>query len=160
LERTKYTDWARHLSEWIPRVAELKLRLTALGIAGAVFALGALLWLWRKPSPRYTTAAFLAFAIMPLGICWTHYFVFAIPLAALCTLDARSPYLLRAVGVLLLLVLLDLTNIVWVTPEMQAVFAVAPPSFPLLQALPMIMVGIVCVAAMALAPREPAQERG
>lgn len=154
LERMQYHDWARHLSEWIPRVADLKLRLTALGIAGAVFACGALLWWWRKPAARFTTVAFLGFAIMPLGICWTHYFVFALPLACLCSFDSRSPYILRAVGLGFLYVLLNLLNIVFVTPELQAVYVVAPPAFPTDQALPMIALAVTCLSCMALAPRE------
>jgi len=122
-----------------------------------VFALGALLWWWRRPCGRYTTVAFLAFAIMPLGICWTHYFVFGLPLAILCSFDARSPYLLRGVGLALLYVLLDLLNITFVTPELQAVYVVAPPAFPTNQALPMILLGLTCSCAMALAPREHAE---
>ena len=153
LERMEYRDWARHLSEWFPRVADLKLRLTALGIAGSVFGLGALLWWWRRPAARFTSVTFLAFAIMPLGICWTHYFVFALPLACLCSFDTRSPYALRALGLGLLYVLLNLLNMVFVTPELQAVYVVVPPGFPWQQALPMLTLGATCLACMALAPR-------
>jgi Glycosyltransferase family 87 len=159
LERFTSPEWSKHLLEWWPRQAGLALRLTSLGIAGLVFVIGAGLWWRRQPSLRYTITAYLAFMLLPLGICWTHYFVFALPLALLCTFGEDSPLALRAIGVTLLGVLLGLLHQVVVDgPQVQA-YLVAPLRYPWRYASPMLLVLSAALGALVLAPRAASELR-
>jgi hypothetical protein len=151
-ERFFSSDWPRHMGEWFPRVADVQLRAAALGSTGALFCIGALLWWIRKPPQRYTVTTYLAFCLVPIGICWTHYFVFALPLAMLCSFDAKSPYLLRALGIVLLAVLLNLVNLVSIPPLEVQFYLVKRAPEPTWQALPIALIMITCLSALALSP--------
>jgi hypothetical protein len=153
-ERFTYPDWSPHLFNWMPHEAELRLRLWALGVAGLVMAAGAALWWLRRPASRFTVAAFLAFMLLPLGICWTHYFAFAIPLGLVCMFDAKSPLSLRALGTALLTIHMGIMSRVAVPAD----YLSAPARYPWQQTAPMALTIAVILAALALAPREEAEE--
>ncbi|HKO94302.1 MAG TPA: glycosyltransferase 87 family protein [Polyangiaceae bacterium] len=155
LERFVYPDWSPRLFEWIPRYAQLRLRLWALGSAGLVMAAGAALWWLRRPASRYTIAAYLAFMLLPLGICWTHYFAFAIPLGLLCTFDAKSPLLLRALGTALLTIHMGIMIRIEVPLDY---YLPGPVRYPWQQAAPMALTIVLILAALAFAPREETEE--
>lgn len=153
LERFANPDWSKHLGEWIPRAPQLQHRLAALGSAGLVLVLGAGLWWRRRPSQRYTIAAYLAFMLLPLGICWTHYFVFALPLALVCAFAEDSPLALRAIGIALLGMLLGLMVQVLVSAQLQQHYLVQPQRYPWRYTAPVALVIVTLLGALALAPR-------
>ncbi|HKU43100.1 MAG TPA: glycosyltransferase 87 family protein, partial [Polyangiales bacterium] len=153
LERLFQPDWGRHVLEWLPRAPEPAYRAAALASAAAVFLVGFALWWWRKPATSYTIAAVLAALLLPLGITWTHYFAFAIPLACLCTFDPKAPAALRVIGVVLLAELIGLAEYAGIPNDRFGQFFSNPPRYPWRQALPIILVIVAVIAALALAPR-------
>lgn len=159
LERFTYPDWSKRVYEWMPRDADLKLRLLALAIAGAVFVASAVMWWRRRPQQRYTIAAYLAFMLLPLGICWTHYFVFALPLAMLCTFRDDSPFALRVLGISLLAILLGLMVQVGISQYAFQLYQTQPLRFPWRHATPIALVIANILGCMALAPREAREAR-
>jgi hypothetical protein len=150
-ERLTFQDWSTHVFDWQPHEAALKLRLAALGSAGLVFIVGAILWWRRRPGDHYTVAAWFAFMLLPLGICWTHYFVFALPLALVCAFAEDSPVALRLLGVALLALLLGIPHVGVANPIYQS-YLTQPVRYPWREAAPIVLVGCALLAALALAP--------
>jgi hypothetical protein len=151
-ERFAYSDWSQHLHEWLPRRADPTLRAGALGVSVAVFLLAALIWWRRRPAPDWTGAAWLAFMLMPLGICWTHYFIFAFPLAFITALSERSPPALRVLGLGLLALLLAIQVTYDVPPAEYYSYLVKPAGYPWLRTLPMLLIGSLVLSALWFAP--------
>jgi len=153
-ERLSTPDWTQHLSDWTPRVAATGLRALASSLTIACFVAGVCVWWRRRASARYVIASYLAFMLVPLGICWTHYFVFALPLACLCTFDVGSPRLLRGLGIALLALLSGLLEFLQLStdPLWNALFQ--PSVYPSQHAAPMLLLVTTCLAALLLGPRE------
>jgi hypothetical protein len=154
LERLTQSDWARHVLEWLPRVPPLEYRIAALGVAGLVFGGGSWIWWRRRPRASYTAGACLAFLLLPLGICWTHYFVFAVPLACLCAFGEESPPALRVIGFSLLAGLIGLAEYAGIPNDRFGMFLSDPPRYPWREALPMVLVIGAILAALVFAPAE------
>jgi hypothetical protein len=159
LERLGNPNWSGLVLQWLPRAPALVDRLGALAITGLTALACAWLWWWRRPHASYATAAWLAFLLIPLGICWTHYFVFALPLACVCAFDARSPPVLRAIGVVLLVQLIGLSELSGIPDDRVQAFLGDRPRYPWRQALPIALVLVGVLAALWLAPRERPVER-
>jgi hypothetical protein len=151
-ERSAQPDWSQHLMEWIPRQPSLALRCAALGVSAAVLALGAFLWWRTRPGPTCTAAAWLAFMLMPLGICWTHYFLFALPLACLTGLSDKSPLGLRAAGLALLTLVFAMATVYDVPRAELSSYFLQPLGFPWFRALPMALLAGLLAAALWLSP--------
>lgn len=148
VERASNPHWAQQLQNWFPRPPLPAHRFTALAAAAAVFALGALAWWRKRPAPEWTSAAWLAFMLIPLGICWNHYLVFAFPLACLAALSERAPVALRAGGLALLGIVLA-AQIAIDVPHAQAfstIIAEAPGLW--LRAVPMALIAGVSLSAL------------
>ena len=154
LERLTQSDWAHHVLEWLPRVPELEYRVGALGVAGLVVIAGSWIWWRRRPRASYTSAAVLALLLLPLGICWTHYFVFAVPLALVCTFATKSPVSLRVVGAGLLAELMALADWAGIPNDKFGLFLSDPPRYPWREALPIVLVIGCILAALSLAPSD------
>jgi len=154
LERLTTPDWLQRLDDWAPHVAPLWSRVLAHSLTLILFASGAWVWWRRRPAVRYTIAAYLAFMLVPLGICWTHYFVFAFPLACLCTFDERSRWLLRAAGFALLALLFGLMEFLQIGGHPLWTALLQPAVHPWQHATPMLLLVATCFAALSLAPRD------
>jgi Glycosyltransferase family 87 len=159
LERWTQSGWAQQMLSWLPRIPSLQYRLAALGIAGLVFLAGSWIWWRRRPRVGYTTSACLAFMLLPLGICWTHYFVFAVPLALVCAFGDKSPLALRVLGVLLLAELLGLADLAGIPNDRFGSFFAAPPRYPWRESLPIVLVIGTVLAALSLAPPDEREGR-
>jgi hypothetical protein len=154
LERLMHRDWAGHVLEWAPRVPEFGYRIGALAVAVLVLISGCWIWWRRRPGASYTSAACLAFLLLPLGICWTHYFVFAVPLACVCAFGDKSPPVLRLVGALLLAHLIGVTEFSGIPNDYFAVFLSSPPRYPWREALPIVLVIVAVLAALSFSPTD------
>jgi hypothetical protein len=155
LERFNQPDWSQHLLEWLPRRADFALRVSAWACAIALFAAGTWIWWRRRPASSYTCAAYLAFMLVPLGICWAHYFVFALPLACVCSFGRRSPTALRALGCVLLAELLGMLSSLEISTNTFWVLFAQPSRYPWQFMAPMTCLACTVLGALALAPREP-----
>jgi hypothetical protein len=153
LERATQPDWSLHLLEWIPRMPSPPLRVAAFGVTGLVWALALWIWWRRRPAPTWTAAAGLALMLMPLGICWTHYFLFVLPLACLAGSSCHSPPALRTAALALLALVMSMATLFDVLRDELAEYAVSPLGFPWLQALPMLLLTGVLLGALWHAPR-------
>lgn len=152
LERLDDPDWSQHLYEWIPHAAEPAARTLALSLTAMLFLGGLWLWWRRRPALSYTCAAYLAFMLLPLGICWIHYFIFALPLACICTFGDHSPRVLRAVGLALLALLCGLMDYVEVSSDALWIRLFTSSVYPWQSGAPIVLVAVTCFAALALAP--------
>jgi hypothetical protein len=152
LERSARPDWSLHLLEWIPSDASSALRASALGLAAALGASGVLVWWRRRPDPASTTVAWLAFMLLPLGVCWTHYFLFVLPLALAVGFAPSAPPALRAAALVLLVLVTGMA--VWYdVPRAQLLaYRAAPPRYPWFQALPLALSAAVALACLWFAP--------
>ncbi len=158
LERLTFSNWSGYVLQWLPHEPQLRHRLGALSItAGSALAC---MWIWwlRRPRASYAGAAWLAFLLIPLGICWTHYFVFAIPLACLCAFNAECPPVLRAVGVVLLVQLIGLNELSGIPDDRVQAFLSEPARYPWRQTLPIALVLLSVLTALWFAPREKRAE--
>lgn len=156
-ERLSSPDWSQHLLDWTPHVASPQLRALAASITLALFASAAWIWWRRRPSLRYAIAAYLGFMVLPLGICWTHYFIFALPLACVCSFDQRSPVILRGLGILLLALLLGLMEFLQISTDPIWTLLFRPMVYPWQHAAPMLVLAVTCLAALWLAPHDSLQ---
>ena len=135
LERFNYyghvypTDWTRY---------------TSLGISLFVLLVAAGAVLVRRPQSAWINATALALALIPLGVVWTHYFAFALPLAILASAGDHDSRVLRLAGCVLLaeLVLLEY----WLIFEFQRT-----SPWPVM--VPIASVGLVSMLALWLGPR-------
>jgi Glycosyltransferase family 87 len=154
-ERATQPDWSLHLLEWIPREPSATLRAAAFGVSAAVF--GSALWIrWRRrPAATWTAAAWLALMLMPLGICWTHYFLFALPLACLAASSGHSSPALRGAALALLAMVLAMATLFDVLRDELAGYALRPLGFPWLYSVPMLLLAGVALGALWCAPGEP-----
>jgi hypothetical protein len=101
-------------------------------------------------------AAGLGLMLLPLGVCWTHYFVFAIPVACVATLDRELPAACRAIGLALLVLLLAPWHpLVYRTPVSAADVARAPHVYLVWFACPLLLTQAAVFAAVAPRPRSP-----
>jgi hypothetical protein len=153
LERATQPDWSLHLLEWIPRRPSPALATAALGVSAALLVLA--LWIcWRRrPAASWVAAGWLALMLVPLGICWTHYFLFALPLACLAGSARVSPPALRAAALALLALVMTMATLFDVDGVDLASYAAQPLGFPWLYALPMLLLASVALGALWLAPR-------
>jgi glycosyl transferase family 87 len=147
-ERAADPDWSQHLLDWFPRRSLLAPRVGALAVTLAVLGAGAVIWWRKRPGPEWTSAAWLAFMLIPLGICWDHYLIFAFPLACMASFSDKAPLALRALGLSLLAVLLALQLVVTgpLAEPSSALIADAPNLW--LRAVPMALVAGGCLCAL------------
>lgn len=126
------------------------LRYSATGAAALCALLAAIAIVKRRPPAAWITAAGLGLVLLPFGVVWTHYFVFALPIAVLASAADHDSRILRvfALGLLAQLVLLEH----WVNVEIDRT---SPWPF----ALPIVSVAAVSVMALWLGPSEPSSER-
>jgi hypothetical protein len=69
-----------------------------------VLGVGALYWLLvrlRAPSFRALYTESMALALVTLGVCWSHYLVFALPLLVCTVLKRELPWTVRGLGLVL-----------------------------------------------------------
>lgn len=97
----------------------------------------------RRPAAAWITGAALALALVPLSVSWTHYFVFALPLALMASFGSHTSSPLRIAGCALLAQLVVLHY--WL-------FASGVPSSPWLTALPVASVVVVSWLALWFGP--------
>lgn len=159
IERLTHANWAAHMLEWLPRQPLLWHRLAALGVAGGVLVLSALIWWRREPRVDYTIAALLAFLLLPLGICWTHYFIFALPLGLLGAFGSDSRVALRVLGFALLVELVAITEWAGIPNDRFASFFADPPRYPWREALPIVLVIAGILGSLLLAPARTREGR-
>ncbi len=69
-----------------------------LGVAALVGLVFAWLVIRKRPSLHELAACAMAVVLLPLGICWSHYLVFALPLVVLVAGSPRAPRWLRALA--------------------------------------------------------------
>jgi hypothetical protein len=155
IERANNPQWALQLQDWIPRAPLPAHRFAALAMAALVFGLGAVAWWRKRPTPEWTSAAWLAFMLIPLGICWNHYLVFAFPLACLAAFSEKAPLGLRAAGLGLLAIVLapQLTIDIARAPLFSSV--IAGPSGRWLRSLPMTSIAGVFSCALRFSGEAP-----
>lgn len=158
LERLGMTSWSRYVLQWLPHEPLLGNRIWALVITALTALASAWIWWRRRPRASYTAAAWLAFLLVPLGICWTHYFAFAIPLACVCAFDAKGPRVLRVLGVVLLVQLIGLIELCGIADDRVQEFLSNPPRFPWRPALPIALVIVGVLTTLWFAPREQPAE--
>jgi len=110
-------------------------------------------WLWwrRRPGSTWTAAAWLAFMPMPLGVCWTHYFLFALPLGCLAATSHMSPKVLRIAGACLVAVVFAMVPLYAAAPDDLARYVVEPLGLPWLHALPMVLIAGVLLGSLRFA---------
>lgn len=154
LERASDPGWSLHLLEWIPRQPSATLRYAALGASALLFALA--LWIRRRQHAdrTWTAAAWLALMLTPLGICWTHYFIFALPLACLVASSPHAPRALRGAALALLALVMALATLLDVLGDELASYALRPLGFPWLYAAPMMLLAGVVLGGLRWAPPE------
>jgi hypothetical protein len=157
-ERLSDSSWSTHLHEWIPHAAHPALRTLALSLTTVLFLPGVLIWRRRRASVRYACAAYLAFMLLPLGVCWTHYFVFALPLACMCCFGDHRSRTLRALGLALLMLLCGIMDYLEDGDSPLWNFVFQPSAYPVKQSAVVVFVVITCFAALGLAPRETHQQ--
>lgn len=97
LSRLARPDWGRYIRDWTPFEVTPAVRALEAGLLLAAAA-AILLWLRARPAERHRLALLLFAALLPLGVVWTHYLVFAIPLVVVTALDPALPRAARAVG--------------------------------------------------------------
>jgi len=149
LHRLWWDGWGDAVDHWPllePPASVRVLETALLAAAGAVFCA---LVLWRKPPRHRVLAAGLGLMLLPLGVCWTHYFVFAIPVALVVALDRELPVACRALGFALLgLLLVPWHPLVYRTPVSPADVAVAPGWYLVWLALPILLTQAAVFSAL------------
>jgi hypothetical protein len=148
VERFAYPDWAQHLGVFVPSRPLPLHQVAALTVTAVLCLLAGLIWYHRRPSPQWTSAAWLSFMLMPLGICWTHYFVFGLPLACVTAFSSRAPIGLRAAGVCLLVLLVGIETFNEVSAAEHLAYMTQPGGVPWLRMLPMALMGCVMLGAL------------
>lgn len=143
-ERLHNPDWLAYYHVWGSGPATPAVRLATLGITALVFLVSALAVLFRRPHASWIIAAALGLMLLPLGIVWTHYFVFAMPVAILGAAAAHDSRLLRVVslGLLAQVMLLEY----WLIHEYQR-------TTPWPMAVPILSVAVVSMLALWLGPQ-------
>jgi len=158
IERSTNPDWSRHLLDWFPARPSLNLRIAAMTTAATVLAAAGWLWHRRRPEPSWTAAAWLALMPIPLGVCWTHYFLFALPLGFLAITSSTCPAPLRIAAGWLVSLVFVMMPLYAATPQDVARYAVEPLGFPWLHALPMALMAGVALASLRFAARVDGSE--
>ncbi len=151
MERSTNPDWSLHLLEWFPAHPSPGLRIAASAAAVAVLVAAGWLWWRRRPDPTWTAAAWLAFMPMPLGICWTHYFLFTLPLGCLVIMSHSSPKALRAAAMCLVALVFAMVPLYAATLEDVAGHVAEPVGAPWLRALPMALLAGVLLGSLRFA---------
>jgi hypothetical protein len=153
LERSCDHHWVRYLYDWEATFPRLFLRLYSLAVAAAV-ACASGLAVWRRcPDGRYTAAAFLAFILLPLGICWTHYLIFALPLAFILMLGTGSTWHLRIAGFFLTSMLMVPQNFYLEVLPQKCHTPVQRALMLEIRALPMFLIIFAILVTVWTAPR-------
>lgn len=99
LARLSWPDWPQAALRWGPIVERsvwaIWLETLIIACVGGLFA-----WLvWsRRPPVLEAGVCAMAAVLFSLSICWTHYFVFVLPLVVMVLWDASSPNWLRALA--------------------------------------------------------------
>jgi hypothetical protein len=153
LHRLSWSGWGEAVERWQPLELPAGLRMLETAVFAAAGAAFFALVLWRKPPRHRVLAAGLGLMLLPLGVCWSHYFVFAIPVAVVVALDRELPAACRVVGLaLLVLLLVPWHPLVYRTPVSAAEVAVAPNLYLLWYALPLLLTQAAVFAAVAPRP--------
>jgi hypothetical protein len=156
IERATSPDWSRHLHDWHPMVPPALHRAAAFGVSVLVLAAAGTVWWRRRPGSDWTIVAWLAFMIVPLGITWDHYFIFALPLAVLAVFSPLSPRALRTLGFALLLLLVAFFPRYDVSKAQLDAYLEHPMGFPWFRAVPMLLLSATLLGALRLGRRRDA----
>jgi hypothetical protein len=139
IERATSADWSKHLHDWHPTMPALAHRAAALAVSGLIVTAGAIVWWRKRPSSDWTIAAWLAIMILPLGVTWDHYFIFALPLALLAAFSPQAPRGLRALGLALLSLVMAILPVYDISNAQAVEYLAHPAGAPWLRALPMLL---------------------
>lgn len=156
IERATSPDWSKHLHDWHPMTPSALHRGAAFGVSVFILATGGIVWWRRRPGSDWTIVAWLAFMIVPLGITWDHYFIFALPLAVLATFSPRSPRGLRALGFALTLLLAASFPLYDVSKAQVDFYRQHPAGAPWLRTIPMLLLSVSLLAALRFGRRREA----
>lgn len=143
IHRLRSDDWLSNIESWANFRPSATVAGLAAAFAGTAFLLSVIALFVRRPAVSWLLAASLGLILVPLGVAWTHYFVFALPVAILGSAGNHDSRLLRfsALGLLAQLVLLEH----WLRYDYQR-------SSPYPLALPIVSVALVSVLMLWLCP--------
>ncbi len=83
LERISNPEWVAAIYTWMPHRVSGHTRWLESVFLSLVIATSVALW-WRRQPPRsFVFAGILSLVLLLPGVCWTHYFVFALPAATM-----------------------------------------------------------------------------
>jgi hypothetical protein len=99
LLRMSWPEWPALAMDWTPVVVPgWSFAVEAAFLAIVAFVL--LAWLRRRPAPELVFAVGLFAMLLPLGICWTHYLAFGLPMLVVAAFRAELPKGVRIAGAL------------------------------------------------------------
>jgi len=155
VERFAKPDWSQQLGVFGAQTAALSHRALALLAVAAIVLSALLIWLRRRPAPAATSAAWLALMLLPVSVCWIHYFIFALPVACLVAFSGGMPWLARLSGAALLALVPSLEALYGLTPAEYLAYQTHPAGLPWLRMLPMALVACTSLSALRYARRAP-----
>jgi hypothetical protein len=97
LLRLSWHEWPTMAATWQPIVVSAARLVVEVGILAGVAAF-LILWLQRRPRRELVFVMGLFAVLLPLGICWTHYLAFGLPLLVVSAFHRGLPRGARWVG--------------------------------------------------------------
>lgn len=137
LARLESPDWIQYAFRWRPFEIASSVRLAEFATQMIVAGLACLSWYRFRTSANGVFVAALSFVLMLPGVCWSHYFVFAIPIS--CVLFLSGQGFFRLAGFLSLLLL----ALPWHSVPRSAIYDWGTPEF--VSAYPRAVVAVYAI---------------
>ncbi len=118
IRRLQWPEWPEASRVW-NSATQVQGREYIVEVALSLLVAGLFVWLaWTKRPPLMELGACaMAVVLWPLGICWSHYFVFALPMVVLVIADQTAPPWVRVIGCATALWLSELMALCAPAPE-------------------------------------------